>query len=368
MKKIIVVILALLMAIVVGVAEAQEWTIASPAKQPESDLMMPIDLMESQSYTHVVNKDGTSRVWLRVDNFVVEKGGREFRYNLPEKAMGEARVWYRDDGCVRWYDKFSCAEYNPKWVEISTKMEERAVVVEVPWKDWGGNKPNQMSIGLVYTTSDITTKTWWGRMVEITNGTTDSYVQYMNLGVYVPEGLWVRDEQSAPGGWSNGVTAMFAQPMAIRDEKAAWYGGATTMFDSIGGGELIRERRNLAPGESYSFEFMSSGKNYLLYYKEIGQAVLWLLAISVVVTLLLYMLVGKKPLWWYGALVLLLFTLMILVAGLWINARALAWVSGSRYSPSMMFNEMEGQAQTSEVQEVGGGGGEIENSAENIVR
>lgn len=285
------------------------------------DKMMRPQMLESQSYTYAVKDDGTATVWLRVDSVSIPLEGGEFRYTLPENATDTPKFWYRETGCSR-YQGDICMYYLQNWVEGELSMDGKTVIGTIPKRQIDARDLDiPISVGLTYSLSDVTEKHWWGRSVKIVNGTTDTITQFVNVGVYIPDGLYVRDRQQEPSGWSTTITSMLTQPASLADEKAGWERSSIPMFDYIGGGNVYRNRNNIGPGEVYSFTFMTSGTVWKLYYRELSIAALWLLGIAVVLSLLLYMLVGKKPLKWYLALVFLLFILFVLLGGMWLTSR-----------------------------------------------
>lgn len=319
MKKLIFGVLNLLL--VASPVSAQVGSSSTGMALPPEKMMLP-QMLESQNYTYSVKEDGTAVVWLRVDSVTVPLEGGEFRYTLPEKATGTPKFWYRESGCARYQGQI-CTFYSQNWVEGNVTLDGKKVTAQIPKREVDARDSYvPMSVGLSYSLSDITEKHWWGRTVTITNGTTDRITQYVSVGVYVPDGLYIRDRQTEPSGWGNTVTTMLSQPAAQSDEKAGWDRSSVPMFDYIGGGNVYRSRNSVGPDEVYSFNFMTSGNVWKMYYRELGTAVLWLFGIALVLSLLLYMLVGKKTLRWYLALMTLLFILFLLLGGMWLTSRS----------------------------------------------
>lgn len=311
MKKIVLAIIFLFSAF--SPAFAQTTSIAAP------DMLRYPSTIESHNYTVVVKEDGKSQVWFRVDGFQVPKNGGEYRYTLPSNVDGDVLGWYRENGCLVMKGDF-CSQFSDgSWQELKISRDKDDVVATIPARKTLGTDPH--TLGFFFKTKDVTAKKWWGRNVNIETGKSLEVVQYLSVGVYVPDGVYVRDIQEGPTDWGTSITSMMVRSGDMSMEKANFQAVSPTIFDSIGGGEIIRSRNNLMPGENYTFSFMSSPSKWKLYSKELSWGVAWILAIAVVLSILLYMIIGKKTIGWYLTVVFLLMTLMILIMGLMLTYR-----------------------------------------------
>jgi len=173
------------------------------------------------------------------------------------------------------------------------------------------------AIGISYLTTDLTEKMWWGRQVKVTTATTMDFVNYVNIGVFLPDGVYGRNKQKGPQGW--GVMLSEIGSMGVRElaPEGAPKILASTMLDMAGNGHIYRSRTGVMPGESYSFGFMSSTSIWKLYAQEIGVSLGWVLGIAVVMSLLLFLLIRRKSLGWYLAVTVLFLLLFAMLAGLW---------------------------------------------------
>jgi hypothetical protein len=178
----------------------------------------------------------------------------------------------------------------------------------------------------------VTDKKWWGREVLVSSGVSEDVVSSLNIGVTMPEGVYVRDWQTGPSQWATTMNEMMMGRAASSDGMGKLMGPMA--LDNAGSGQISKYWSNLMPGEQYKFEFMSTTAIWKLFYREIGWAMLWILAIGVVFSLLLRMLIGKRPWVWYLGVVALLSLLLILIGGLWLTYRfSLGTGSGNYEGP-----------------------------------
>jgi len=307
-------ILLSIFLLIASVAQSGAIALAEPAVIRPS--LAPV-VQNYHSYTYVVEEDGSARVWLLMDNVQTREQAQIVRYTLPENYTGEVFAWYRENGCME-YRQDNCVYYgNTNWQALEVQATDRQLEIAVPQAQYPGRfGENSMSFGLMFMMSDITSKNWWGRAINIRTGSSDQHVANVNVGVYLPEGLYTRDRSQGPDNWaaslSESINVANNRPVDV-DLRSA----QAMMLDRAGSGQIYRYAYNLLPGASYSFSFMSSGSLWTLYYVEILISLLWLLAIAVVVAVLLRLVIGKKPLRWYIALIGLLVLLSALVGGLW---------------------------------------------------
>lgn len=318
-------ILLSIFLLIASVAQGSAIALAEPAVIRPS--LAPM-VQNYHSYTYVVEEDGSARVWLLMDNVQTREQAQTVRYTLPDNYTGETLAWYRENGCME-YRQDSCVYYgNTNWQPLEVQVVGRELEVSVPQAQYPGRfGENNVSFGLMFNISDATSKNWWGRTVNIRTGSSDQHVANVNVGVYLPEGLYTRDRSQGPRNWA----ASLSESISIANNRPA-AGDLTSakamMLDRAGSGQVYRYAYNLLPGASYSFSFMSSGSLWALYYAEILVSLLWLVAIAVVIAVLLRLIVGKKPLRWYMALIGLLVLLSVLLGGLWFTFYT---AFGSRY-------------------------------------
>lgn len=298
-------------------------SVSGAMAQEKSLIMPPPDVFyspETQNYTYVVRDDGSAQAWMRADGVTVPRAGGEYKFTLPEGSKGEVRAWFRENGC-RQYRGEICTMYGGnEWRGLTIKNEGREITASFPERQVDERDLRvPVTVGLMYGMERVTTDKWWGREVKITTGEPSAAVSYLYVGVYVPDGVYVRDTQQGPKGWGQAITMLARSESSAALDKAALPVGQPAMFDYAGGGEIYRSRPNLAPGEAYSFSFMSSSSIWKMFAKEMIWGVVWLTAIAVVFSLLLYMIVGKKSLRWYLGVMILLIILMLLVVGLWFS-------------------------------------------------
>lgn len=296
----------------------------SPALAQET---MPVDILtdipqipESHSYTYVVKEDGSAQVWLRVDGLSSQTTESVYELTLPDGFKGTAMVWSRENGCLQ-YRNDVCSYYgSTSWKEIPYALNGQNLSITIPKATVIPRNPNEndINLGISFEIDQVTDQKWWGRLVNITSAKSKQFVSYLNIGVYVPEGVFTRDRSQGPSGWAASIT----NTIAANQSKPEGMGGAdslvySSMLDMTGSGQIYRNRNGLMPNQNYQFSFMSSTAMWKLFYTEIGFAIGWLFAIGVVIALLLRLIIGKKPLSWYFSVVGLLVLLGMLFGGLW---------------------------------------------------
>jgi len=274
---------------------------------------------QSHSYTVNLKEDGTSRVWLRIDAVVFPREGGEYKIRLPNLENEEVMAWYRESGCVKYRGNVCDWDYINVWKDVVVKKGAGGEwIVTVPPRQVDERSINAGgAIGISYLTTDLTEKMWWGRQVKVTTATTMDFVNYVNIGVFLPDGVYGRNKQKGPQGW--GVMLSEIGSMGVRElaPEGAPKILASTMLDMAGNGHINRSRTGVMPGESYSFGFMSSTSIWKLYAQEIGVSLGWVLGIAVVMSLLLFLLIRRKSLGWYLAVTVLFLLLFAMLAGLW---------------------------------------------------
>ena len=288
---------------------------------------MPVEKMlysvqpESHSYTVNLKEDGTSRAWLRMESIVFPRAGGEYRINLPSLASEDVLAWYRESGCAKYRGDMCAWDYLNVWKEVEVKKADSGewVIVIPPRKVDERSFNAGGAIGITYLTQDLTEKRWWGREVKVSTASTKDFVNYVNIGVFLPDGVYGRSKQAGPAGWGMIVSEMGSMGAREQTPDGTPKMMASTMLDSVGGGHIFRSKTGVMPGESYSFNFMTSTSIWKLYYQEIASALGWVGGIAIVLALLLFLLIRRKPLVWYLAVTMLLLVLFGLVVGLWVN-------------------------------------------------
>ena len=313
-----------------------------PANPGEQDLLYDKGLRsipESHSYTYSLKEDGSAVVWLRVDGVPVPEKGGEYHLILPENVTGEVLGWYRDYGCAK-YDAGMCIwEGNNAWKKTEIKRNGNEIFLKIPdLKPTKLNREIPMNVGISWNVPEATTKKWWGREVAIKSAVSDEFVQYLTMGIYLPQGVYGRDKQQGPSGWGRAMNEMMGTRNVAMDAPFSSKMASASMLDLAGSGQISRTRNNLTPREEYKFSLMSSTSVWKLYVSEMAWGVVWIFLIAIVLTLLMYMVIGRKSFWWYGALVLLIMTLLILVGGLWVSYR---YTVGGGEDPIPLYKNME---------------------------
>jgi len=301
--------------------------VAQEMMSPDKNVVLsyPVN-SEFENYTYSVKDDGKAQVWLRVDGVNVPVNGGEYTLTLPESMTGEVSGWYRENG----------------WKAGKIVMNGREMTMTIPPRKISKmDEETSMTLGFSWGTTDLTTKKWWGREVSIATAISkQQMVAYMNIGVFMPDGVYSRDIQQGPGGWGQMMSEFTNKRLGVIETPqllgATW--DSSTILDMAGSGTIYRSRDNLMPGEQYSFSFISSTSIWKLYLKEIAWGLGYLLAIAVVLTLLLFMIIGKKSIWWYASVVVLIMLLFVLFGGLWVGSR-LGVTDGGNYPTLMNFDK-----------------------------
>ncbi len=322
-----------------GRVSAQEMMIAKPDIMPN-----PLQ-MEYHNYSYVVKEDGSARAWLRVDGLTkMEKGGT-YQITLPEGTQEGVLGWYKRDECGR-YERGVCVLYENQWREAEVKQDGRSMSVVIPpskTTQQSFNYQGSISVGLGYRVLDVTQKQWWGREVAVWSGASDGIVSNLSIGVTMPDGVYVRDYQTGPSQWAASMNEMMMGRASSADGLGKLMGPMA--LDMAGSGAVSKYWSNLMPGEQYKFEFMSATSIWKLFYREIGYGIGWIGAIGVVLSLLLRLIVGRKPWGWYVGVVGLLTLLLLLIGGLWLNFRfSLGNISGGYPGPVYTMTKEGGSA------------------------
>lgn len=299
----------------------------------------------SYTYTASVKENGGANVFLLVNNVGFGTGGGDYTLTLPEGATGDkAKAWYVDEGVYRkciqplgaetdamYTPEYRCYETVRNWVEAEVVQEGDSVRITIP------KTKGNVSLGITWAMSDVTEKTWWGRKVTVTTPVVDHFVSFVNVWVDFPDGLYMRDKAVGPSNWGDMTTGvMMSQPGAGIDEKMAF---APEIFDRIGSSaDVVKNKNNLAPGESYSFTLLTATSRWKLFVPEIATMLAAAAALTIVVSLLLRLLIGKKPFGWYLAVTSLLVLFIILVVWLVRTYQTMFPETGIPY-PAMMKSE-----------------------------
>ncbi|HLD25362.1 MAG TPA: hypothetical protein VJB96_05600 [Patescibacteria group bacterium] len=275
---------------------------------------------ESHQYSMLVKDNGSANAFLMVYNLGFDRKGGLYRVILPDGATGPVKAWYVDEGvlqkCVQplmegsasdaMYPRYPCYESVRTWVPIEHVVEEGdSVTVTVP------PTKGHVSLGVTWKLSDVTEKTWWGRKVTITTPVVDHFVAYSNVSVDFPDGVYVRDKAVGPVAWGDMESGvMMSQPGTGMTQNLAF---TPEMFDRIGGsGDVFKSTNNLAPGDTYSFTLLTATARWKLFVPEIATMLGVSIALALVVSLLLRLLIGRKPFAWYLSVVVLI----LLLAGM----------------------------------------------------
>lgn len=275
---------------------------------------------EIHQYSVLVKDNGSANVFLIVNNLGVDRKGGSYRLTLPEGAIGPVKAWYVDNGIYQrcsWVAaegmpdtsidrSVPCYEAIRIWVPIEQVIEEGdAITVTVP------KTKGFVSIGMTWRIPNVTQKKWWGRNVNITTPSVATFVSHTTVSVDFPDGVYIRDKAVGPTNWGDMETGvMMSQAGSGMEAKTAF---VPEMFDRIGGaGDVVKGTSNLAPGETYSFSLLTATARWKLFVPEIATMLGVSVTLALVVSLLLRLLIGRKPFWWYLAVV----TLLLLLAGM----------------------------------------------------
>jgi len=294
---------------------------------------------ESVAYTYNIKDNGSANVLLRADGVVLPLSGGEYSLVLPSGVQGEVSAWYRENGCPKYSGNMCVWGGGNAWQSAEVKRDGDKIKIVVPKRKIDArDEQTGLSVGLIYQQEQVTKNKWWGREVKVTTAKSDNFVNYLNIGVYLPEGVYGRDKQQGPTGWGAAVSQIREQraTIASADYKMA----GPSILESAGSGALYRYRQNIAPGEDYTFSLMASTAEWKLFGREIGAAIIWMALIALVLSLLLYLIIGKKPWWWYGLIMFLLTLLFVMVGGLYVSVKLGGSTSGgSGVYPLMMKSD-----------------------------
>lgn len=284
---------------------------------------------ENHYYSYSVKEDGSANVWLRIDELQTDTKDRKYPLELPKGAKSGAKAWYRENGggCIypylmegggggtpavesemRYEERYPCKlEYN-QWKEAEVKQNENKLSITIPKSKVINNQNNRtLSLGITWKIKNVSYKKWWGREIKIETPKSENFIPYVSVGIDLPAGVYIRDKQSPPANWeefigSKAVVSMESRGIGDMDSQAF----SPVMFDSAGGGQIFKDKSNLQPGESFSFMLMTATSNWKLYIKEIGLMFVGVLILILVAALLLRLIIGRKPFWWYIAVIMLL--------------------------------------------------------------
>lgn len=283
--------------------------------------IMP-SMPETHNYTYVVDENGNAGVWLRIDGIKPESTPQTYQFTTPKALKGSVMAWQRENGCLE-YKNDICVYYgSTNWKEVEVSLSNQTVSLAIPATRLTGRYgENNTTLGLAFTVENVSDKKWWGRNININSGISPQLVSYINIGVYLPEGVYTRDRTKGPGSWATGIAETLSVAQSRSSDMGFTKAAGSPMLDMAGSGQIYRSRQNIMPNQEYRFSFMSSTSLWKLFYPEIGFGLLWLIAIGTVVALLLRLIIGKKSLKWYLAVIGLLVLLGTLIGGLWFTYR-----------------------------------------------
>lgn len=310
---------------------------ASPAIMPS-----PIASRdEVHQYSVLVKDNGSANAFLLVNNLGFGGKGGLYRLTFPEGAIGPVKAWYVDNGvwtkCIQplgasegMYRPDPCYEAVRTWVPIENITEEGdSVTVTIP------PTKGHVSLGITWKLTDVTDRKWWGRKVTIVTPMVDRFVSDTSVSVDFPDGIYVRDKSVGPTNWGDMESGvMMSQPGSGMEAGMAF---TPDTFDRLGSaGDVVKSMSNLAPGETYSFSLLTATSRWKLFVPEITTMLGVAVALALVVSLLLRLLIGRKPFWWYLSVVILL--LLLAAMTLWLMRMYTALFPGQNY-PVMMRAE-----------------------------
>lgn len=307
------------------------FAVAKVSAQPSFIPDAPIPITETHNYSYFIDKDGAADVWIRVDQINIPEG--EYSLQLPEGSDKQVKVWYREsnEGCVypledntnqstktllpdvevRQDQMYPCKAEIPKWNELKVERSGDNISVNIPkLKTLKNQKERMISLGATWKMVNITSKKWWGREVKITTAGSSNYVAYEQVAVDLPAGIYQREKKAkGPVNWNDMMadTRAMSQPQSGIDINQPF---RPDMFDLVGSGSVIKTKDNIAPGKNYSFVLLTSTAIWKLYLKEIGIMLAGVLVLILVSSLLLRLVVGRKPFGWYVAVMLLVIILV----------------------------------------------------------
>ncbi|KKP71859.1 MAG: hypothetical protein UR68_C0025G0004 [Candidatus Roizmanbacteria bacterium GW2011_GWA2_35_19] len=310
---------------------------------------------ETHYYSYSVREDGSANVWLRIDELQTSSKERIYTLELPKKTKGEVKAWYRDNvNCVYpmkgveegsigvesdlSYQRFPCIEKTNEWQELKTEQKGDKISVFIPKSKVATNQYDQtMSLGLSFNMENITNKKWWGREIKVETPKFENYISYLSVGVDLPAGVYLRDEQSGPANWGemmNSKAVMSLDSRGIGDMDNQVFN--PLIFDSAGEGQIVKDKSNIPPGESLVFSLMSATSMWKLYTKEIGFMFGAVFVLILVASALLRLIIGRKPIWWYMAIMLLASIFFIIIIWLFTVYKSLFY---DYPAPFTNFNE-----------------------------
>jgi len=300
----------------------------SVAKASSAPMIIPTT--ESHYYSYSVREDGSANAWLRIDELQTTVNERIYSLELPKETSKEVKAWYRESNTCAYpmegvvegepavfepeldYERIPCLGKYDEWKELKTEQKGNKLNIFIPKSKATTGQHDTISLGISFKVTNLTNKKWWGREIKIETPKFENYISYLSVGVDVPAGVYLRDKQSGPVNWGEIVsnkTMMSTEPGGIGYMNNQTFN--PSMFDSAGGGQIIRDKSNVAPGENLSFTLMSATSVWKLYIKEVGFMIGGVLVLILVASILLKLIVGRKPIWWYLAVMLLIAILII---------------------------------------------------------
>jgi len=315
---------------------------------------------ETHYYSYSVREDGSANIWLRIDELLMTTKEREYSLVLPSGALDEAKAWYRENnlGCIypmevnndggtpsiepglRYDQMYPCKEEPNEWQALEVKKIGNKLNIVIPKLKVTNNLARQnqtMSLGVSYKMANVTNKRWWGREIKIETAKSENYISYESVGVDLPGGVYLRDKQSGPANWGemmNSKTVMSIDSRGIGDMDDQAFN--PLIFDSAGGGQIVKDKSNIPPGENFTFSLMSATSIWKLYTKEIGFILGAVFVLILVASALLRLIIGRKPIWWYMAIMLLVAIFFIIIIWLFTVYKSLFY---GYPAPFTNFNE-----------------------------
>ncbi|KKU87118.1 MAG: hypothetical protein UY18_C0045G0002 [Microgenomates group bacterium GW2011_GWF2_47_9] len=306
---------------------------------------------ESHNYTYSVREDGGADVFLRIEGISPTTSQVEYKWSLPNNTTGEVFSWYLDEGCVKYSSRVDeCTEYRRSWVQAEVIREGDELTIKVPEDRL--SPLTQLSLGLYFEVEETTSPIWLGKEVKVTTGSTKNLVNYLSVGVYLPEGVYARDLWQGANGWNGAVaefaTAPNAPQIAIDALGKASYMGS--YLDMAGSGYVNRSRELVRPGADYSFSFTTSTSKLRLYMKEIGWVGGMVVGLSLVLATLMRLFVSRKKWSWYLAVIALLIVLFAILFGLYLTYLAVFGGGGVMPIRDMAVSRIEVAPMLEEVE------------------
>lgn len=264
-----------------------------------------------------VLENGRANVYLLVNEINPSKEIQEYVLDLPPGAEGEVSAWFVDNGilqkCIQPLGEIDMSIYPPvpcwesvrTWTQAEVSREGNRLRITIP------KTKGHATLGIMWSEANVTTKHWWGRTVTIRTPSVNHFLSFTNVAVSFPDGVYVRDKAVGPSNWGDMTTGVaMSQGSNMMETK----GFTPQMFDRVGStGDLWKNKSNLAPGESYAFTVQTATSRWKLFIPEIATMLGVATALVLVVSILLRLLIGRKPFWWYASVVLLMVVLVGLV-------------------------------------------------------